>query len=182
MKNKKCFICKEEFLPSRPLQKVCGFLCGITLSKKLREKKELEKKRFQSKDLKERKEKLKTKQNYEQDLQRLVNKYVKMRDFGQPCISCRKIIKKVDAGHFFSVGQYPSVRFELDNIHAQCVNCNQFKGGNIHEYKKNLVYKIGKERLEKLEILANKKSLRTISDVKEMIVEYKEKIKNYVNI
>lgn len=182
MKNKKCFICKVDFTPSRPLQKVCGYVCGIELSKRLREKKEKTEKKFESKKMKARKENIKTKQDYEKELQALVNKFVKIRDFGQPCISCRRPIKKVDAGHLYPVGNYPAVRFDLDNIHAQCVPCNQHNGGNIHEYKKNLVYKIGKERLEALEQKANQRSDRTILDVKEMINEYKLKIKQYGRI
>jgi hypothetical protein len=84
---------------------------------------------------------------------------------------------KRDAGHFYSVGNYPSVRFDEDNVHSQCVHCNQFLGGNIHEYKRWLTLRIGQERIEALEKRAHESRKYSIPEVKEMIEKYKNLLK-----
>jgi len=121
-----------------------------------------------------------TKKDYEKILQQLVNKYVRMRDEGQPCISCQKPIKgKMDAGHLYAVGNYPSVRFNLKNINGQCINCNQYNGGAINDYRLNFVLKYSREDLEELDILAHQQRQYSVTEIKEMIHEFKELTKNF---
>ena len=84
--------------------------------------------------------------------QKHFNAYVRSRDSFDGyfrCISCNEIkpTSKMHAGHFYSVGNYQSVRFDLDNCHGQCHKCNTFLHGN-------LIKKIGAERFEQLERLA----------------------------
>ena len=47
------------------------------------------------------------------------HKYIRNRDAGQPCISCDSFTT-LQAGHFYSAGNNPSVRFNEDNVHGQC--------------------------------------------------------------
>ena len=133
------------------------------------------------KQWKKRKAKLKqeamTLSDYMKIAQQVFNKWVRQRDEGQPCISCGIQTGKRDAGHFFSVGNYPSVRFHEDNNHSQCVNCNQFNGGNIHEYKPRLISKIGAKRFNELDKLAHQARKYSIPEVKEIIDKYKKLIK-----
>jgi len=87
------------------------------------------------------------------------NTYIRNRDvFGKyfRCISCNKIksLAHINAGHFYSAGQYPTVRFDERNVHAQCVQCNLHLHGNLVEYRKNLINKIGVDEFEKLEAKA----------------------------
>jgi hypothetical protein len=127
---------------------------------------------------KQMKENLQTKSDYIKILQILVNRFVKLRDEGLPCISCQKEIKgKKDSGHYFSVGNYPSVRFDLRNINSQCINCNQYNGGNLIEYRKHLINKIGQIEFDELDRLAHQNRQYTINEIKDLIKEYKEKIK-----
>ena len=122
-------------------------------------------------------EKIKTKSNYMNELQRTFNKYIRLRDLGKPCISCgRPLRAKYDAGHCYSVGAYPNLRFNEDNVHGQCVACNQHKHGNVSEYMINLPKRIGYERYGAL--LDKRKDPQNYSvwDVQEMINVYKEKI------
>lgn len=56
----------------------------------------------------------------------------------------------MNAGHFLNVGDHSSVRFHLDNIHGQCVDCNLRLNGNGKAYAPNLKKKIGVERFEAL--------------------------------
>ena len=96
------------------------------------------------------------------EVERLVNAFVRKRDSlynGQyfKCISCDNVkqMSQCNAGHYFSVGNYGAVRFNLDNIHAQCIHCNFRLHGNLIPYRENLIKKIGIERFEHLEMLAH---------------------------
>lgn len=174
-KPKKCKNCLELFTPYRSLQIVCSVKCSFEYGSKLKEKKE-------QKDWKERKKVMKkdmlTKSDYIKILQQLVNRFVRQRD-GNFCISCNKAVKgKIDAGHLFSVGNYPSVRFDERNINSQCIRCNQYNGGSIIEYRKHLINKIGLKEFEDLDKLAHQNRIYGIVELKEMIEHYKNKLKN----
>lgn len=88
------------------------------------------------------------------------NRYIRLRDLrGEDwfkCISCGQIksVDQMDAGHYYNVGYYSAMRFDVDNCHGQCKHCNNFLSGNLIEYTKTLPLKIGKERFELLEIKA----------------------------
>jgi hypothetical protein len=56
-----------------------------------------------------------------------------------------------DAGHYRSRGAASHLRFNLLNTQKQCNKCNRFLSGNIVEYRKELLNRIGEERLERLE-------------------------------
>lgn len=79
--------------------------------------------------------------------------YIRERDDGQPCISCGRYTT-LQAGHFYSGGKYPGLRFDSDNVHGQCLQCNYYLSGNLIEYQKNLRLKIGDERVEVLHFKA----------------------------
>lgn len=93
--------------------------------------------------------------------QELVNSYVRKRDSINNqgdfiCISCGRLKPKnqANAGHFFARGNFGSVRFNLDNIHGQCIQCNLHFHGNLIPYQKNLIKKIGQARFDNLEMMA----------------------------
>ncbi len=178
MKQKKCKICKEVFSSIRPLQMVCSPQCGYEYAKRQKDKK----KKKETKEWKERKKeikaKLKTKQDYVNELQILVNRYVRNRDKDKNCISCKKkLYGKFDAGHFFSVGNYPSVRFDLRNIHGQCVHCNKYLGGNLHEYRENLIELLTEDEFGELDRLAHRNRQYTLGEIKGMITKHKVMLK-----
>lgn len=112
-------------------------------------------------DLRERKEKLKTRGEYMKAAQASFNKYVRERDrlAGRRCISCDKYLSynknggETDAGHYLSRGSSAghSLRFHLWNVHSQCVTCNRFKQGASAGYRVGLVWRIGYEKVEWLE-------------------------------
>lgn len=90
-----------------------------------------------------------------------VNRYVRKRDSLNGffiCISCQELkpVNQLNSGHYFAkeVKQYRAVRFDLDNLQSQCIRCNKYLSGNLIPYRKNLIEKIGLERFEKLERLA----------------------------
>lgn len=117
-----------------------------------------------------------------QEAQKLVNLYVRERDaineYGDfKCISCGKIKPKhqCNAGHYFSRGNYPSVRFDFDNIHSQCIQCNLHMHGNLIAYRDNLIKKIGKDKFEELEGLAR---MSNFKHDRIMLIELIERLKN----
>ena len=68
------------------------------------------------------------------------------------------------------------MRFNEDNVHIQCATCNNYLSGNLIEYRKGLIKKIGVDKVEALENF-NQSNKMTISEIKEKISLYKEKIK-----
>jgi len=84
-----------------------------------------------SKEKKQIKESLLTKSDYEKLLQKEINTIVRLIDKNSFCHSTKKPLNdKFDAGHFFSCGSNPSIRFNLFNIYAQSVYANQYLSGD----------------------------------------------------
>lgn len=84
------------------------------------------------------------------------NAFIRKRDSTDTwfvCISCQKTKKmdQMNAGHYMAAGHYTAVRFNEDNVHGQCIACNQHLHGNLIDYRKNLLQKIGPELLEEIE-------------------------------
>ena len=77
------------------------------------------------------------------------HKFIRTRDQDLPCISCGKYTT-LQAGHFYSAGNHPSIKFNEDNVHGQCKRCNYFLSGNLLPYRDNLILKIGQERFDKI--------------------------------
>jgi hypothetical protein len=166
-------VCKSKFEAKySSLQLVCSAKCAYEYGRKQVEKKNKEAK-------KEAKEKLLTHKDYLKMLQVVFNNYIRLRDKDKPCISCDKPLKdKYDAGHYFSVGGYPNVRFDEFNVWAQCVYCNQHKRGAIHEYTQGLIKRIGETEFNLLRERAYQMPLKlSILEIKEKIKYYKLKIK-----
>lgn len=150
MKQKACKLrsCKKKFTPTQFAQVVCDWKCSIGYDK-------------QKKDDKEAKAHTKAKQEFKLDdkktqrtlAQRYFNRFIRMRDAGQPCISCGTTNDIIYcAGHYKSRGAVPALSFNEDNVNRQCnKRCNLELSGNIGPYRVNLLAKIGKARLAFLE-------------------------------
>jgi hypothetical protein len=175
MKKRKCSQCKCYFQQQRPLQYLCGWECATAYAKK----KEEEKKEKAWKDNKKKlKDELKTHSDYIKELQTVFNKYIRERDKDKPCISCGNELKgKYDAGHYYSVGNYPALRFNEMNVSGQCVHCNQWRGGSLHEYREGLIKRIGIEAVEMLDSKRNDSNKLTIPELINLKEIYKEKIR-----
>jgi len=133
----------------RPLASVCSARCAL---KKVRQAKQEERQ-----ETKRRKAELKTIPELKREAQTVFNQWIRLRDKGSPCISCGKPDNQNgyqmgrDAGHYRSVGSAPHLRFEENNVHAQCVHCNQYLSGNVIGYRLGLIERIGIEEVERLE-------------------------------
>lgn len=164
--------CKVKFEPRGDNQVVCSPNCGYAKTLQINEKKITDKVKQMKKDIKTYSEWLK-------ELQVLVNKYIRTRDKGKNCVSCNKPLQgKFDAGHFLSVGNYPNLRFNEDNIHGQCVHCNRDLHGNQTEYGENLIERIGSKRYEALMDNRKEPLKLSIPEIQELKKHYKSKIKS----
>jgi len=173
-KLKPCVICGTEFKQFKSTQKVCSTPCAIQYAKQ-KEKDKAEKE--WRKEKRERKEKLKSNSQHIQELQKIFNEFIRLRDQDKPCISCGKHGGgKEQAGHYLSVGSTPELRFNEFNVHGQCIKCNMYLSANLINYRKGLVKKIGLDMVEFLEGYHEPLKL-TIPEIKELKEYYKKQIK-----
>ncbi|MGE8098099.1 recombination protein NinG [Pseudomonas fluorescens] len=151
--------CGISFPPQRLGQAVCSPKCGLAIKDVNREKASKALSQIERKEIKVRKEKLKSRADHLREAQAAVNEYVRLRDAHLPCISCdslpndRDLVtgSRWDAGHYRSVGACPELRFEPLNIHRQCVRCNRNLSGNAVAYRIRLVLRIGAEKVAWIE-------------------------------
>jgi hypothetical protein len=176
MKPKKCKICKEPFTPIRPLQPTCNeYECKLKYAVEHANKAIEKKKKAEKKVLKE---KVKTLSDYMKEAQEVFNKYIRLRDKGQPCISCGAKEYTPSCGHYYPSGKYKSVTFDEDNCSVQCWwYCNSKMSGNLINYRVGLIAKIGQERFEQLEQRAKQIKQWKKHELIELIETYKLKIK-----
>lgn len=169
-RQKKCKSCLQKFEPVRPLQICCSMNCAINHN-------EVKKKRQLKHDLSIARRALKTRAEHLKDTQAVFNRFIRLRDAGQVCISCQKpMLKKQNAGHYLSVGAHPELRFNENNNNAQCEHCNSFLSGNIARYRINLINKIGREAVEELESY-HKPVKYTVEEILAIKALYRTKIK-----
>lgn len=169
--QRKCKNCKVKFTPMRANQLVCGYECSISYSKTLKTKETRQKNKVL-------KEKIKTKSDWLKDAQKIFNKYIRLRDKDKPCISCGKQINGVrHASHYLSVGSSPSVRYNENNVWVSCYKCNVMLSGNQLEYRKRLLESIGEVELNKVELAASIPKHYSIEEIKQIIKQYNQKIK-----
>lgn len=175
-KPKKCKNCGEQFVPFRSTQKACGYECAAELAKVAVKQKEARERAFNHKLLKA-KFNLKHKNlcEYEAEAKKEFQRWIRERDAGLNCISCGSTTSKPfwDGGHFKKAELFSGVIFNEDNCHKQCRKCNYFLNGNELAYREGLVKKIGIDRVEQLEQLANE--TRMYKYTREELVELKKK-------
>lgn len=151
-KPRKCRVCPSTFTPMRPMQNVCGPMCGLEFAMVKRVRDEKKAAIADRRETKAKLEKMKSRSQWAKEAQAAVNKFIRLRDADLPCISCGRFHQGAhDAGHYLSVGARPELRFDELNIHKQCVPCNQHKSGNVVLYRINLLEKIGDEAVAYLE-------------------------------
>jgi hypothetical protein len=181
-KKKKCRECKKEFNPRSTTQIACSWECAILIAEAKKEKDFKIKLKEERKKTKELKKKLITPSEYRQKLQVLFNRFIRLRDYGKNCISCKKPLgEKYHAGHLYSVGRFPELRFDLENVNGQCAWCNLHLHGNGVLYRIGLEKKIGKEKMDALDDRAGIAKNYMAHEIKEMTEEYKIKIKELIN-
>ena len=150
-RKRKCPACKQWFMPFNSMQKCCtNPKCALEVGK-------IERRKAEKKDLRKRKEKLKTRSDWIREAQAAFNAFVRIRDYGLNCISCNNPMDwnavggKVDCGHYRSRGAAGHLRFNLFNAAAQCVKCNRYLSGSAVDYRINLIKRFGANIVERVE-------------------------------
>lgn len=168
----RCKNCKEKFDPIKFLQKYClKDECIRVFVADVKEKTWQKTKAKAKLDLM-------TLSDYLKLTQQVFNKWINLRDKGNPCISCDKpITGRVNASHFWNANNHYNVRFNEDNVHSSCITCNQFLSGNLLEYRTRLISKIGEQRFNILEAESKETRKFTKDELQQLIKEYKKKIK-----
>ncbi|WP_458373027.1 recombination protein NinG [Pseudomonas laurylsulfatiphila] len=181
-KLKKCraTACGASFAPKVAFQTWCSPDCAVVIARGKQEKKRKELATIERREIKVRKERLKSRADHLREAQAAVNEYVRLRDAHLPCISCDSMPNdndlmtgsRWDAGHYRSVGACPELRFEPLNIHRQCVKCNRNLSGNSVEYRIRLVKRIGADKVEWLEGPHSARKY-TVDEIKIIKAEYR---------
>ena len=174
--------CGISFPPQRLGQAVCSPKCGLAIKDVNQEKARKSLAQIERREIKVRKEKLKSRADHLREAQAAVNEFVRLRDAHLPCISCDSMPSdhdlitgsRWDAGHYRSVGACPELRFEPLNIHRQCVKCNRNLSGNAVEYRIRLVKRIGADKVDWLEGPHSARK-HTVDDIKTIKAEYRAK-------
>ncbi len=202
--KRKCKHCLKYIQADEGIKVPAGFFCGINHAAKFaqdkrdadREKQKakvkrevVKKEKAERSALRERKEAIKPASKFLAEAQAEFNKYVRLRDYYEPCPSCDKTREQIeaeqgwkaggcwDAGHFMTRGAKGQLRFILFNVHKQCKSCNAGSGKFSAKsatvgatYRVNLIKKIG---LEKVEWLENNNDI----DLRKKDIEYLKRIK-----
>ena len=180
--KRKCKACKTPFTPARSTQTACGIDCAMQLARdksaKIAECDRLDTVR---KD-RARKERLKTRRDWEKEAQAAFNAYIRARDAGKPCICCGLPLSAgdvgghYDCGHYRSTGSAPHLRFHEDNAHAQRKQCNRWGAGRAVDYRLGLIQRIGLAAVEALEA-DNRVHHWTHDELRGIRDEYRAKLK-----
>jgi hypothetical protein len=176
IRPKRCRVagCGATFTPTRSFQKWCSPDCAVVLARQAQEKQRKSIAQRERREIKVRKEKLKSRVDHLKDTQQAFNAWVRERDALLPCVSCgRHHEGQWHAGHYRTVSAHPAIRFEPLNVWKQCAPCNTHKSGDLLNYRAELIRRIGEEKVLWLEGPHEPKKY-TIDDLKALTAHYRE--------
>ncbi|MCF5691133.1 recombination protein NinG [Pseudomonas sp. PA-1-2A] len=174
---KKCSVssCKASFIPRESFQTWCSPDCAVAIARDRQQRKRKALAQVERREIKVRKEKLKSRAGHLKDTQHAFNAWVRARDAALPCVSCgRHHEGQYHAGHYRTVGANPELRFEPLNAWKQCAPCNNHLSGNLINYRISLLQRIGEEKVAWLEGPHEAKKY-TVEELKAMTAEYRAK-------
>ena len=176
---KRCKVCRKEFDPRLLMQTVCSPACALSLAQSKRAKEEKREQVKQRKADKAKRERMKTRGKWVAEAQAAFNEYIRLRDFGMPCICCGRPTagkpNSVDAGHYRSRGSAPHLRYDERNCHAQLKQCNRYHF-DVAGYRAGLIARIGEKAVLDLEADQTPRQY-SIDDLKAIRDEYRKKAK-----
>ena len=187
LKPKTCKVCRIKFVPIKPLQAVCGLRCAQSYAWRVKAKDEVEKAKSERKEIRAKRESIKTRAQWMREAQIAFNKFIRLRDklSGHVCISSGQPLdwsgNNVDAGHYRSTGSAPHLRFNEMNCHAQSKKDNRYLSGNAVDYRIGLIARIGLEQVELLEADQSPRKY-SILELKAIKAHYINKIKELNNV
>lgn len=156
IRAKRCAVksCRQPFTPDRPFITWCSPDCGTAVALALVEKRKAKEARAERRVDKAQKEAATPIRDLAGRAQIVMNRYCRIRDAFQPCISCDRPSTwdgQWHASHYKSRGANSALRFHLWNLNKSCSICNNHLSGNIGEYRPRLVARIGEWKVEALD-------------------------------
>lgn len=115
-------------------------------------------------------------------LDKVFSAYIRLRDVIPSgvfrCISCGQIkrFEQGDCGHYHS-RVHMATRWEPDNAHCECRACNRASADHLIGYRRNLVEKIGLDRMNRLEMMAKSQKHWLDFELQEKIVYFTQEVK-----
>ncbi len=167
--------CGTKFIPQRLGQRVCSPACALATKDKHQAPARKAIADRNRREIKARKEKLKSRAEHLKECQAIFNQYIRLRDADKPCVSCGRPATwdgQWHASHYRSVGSTPALRFNPLNVHRACSICNSHLSGNIMGYRPELVRRIGEEAVLALEGPHEPLKL-TIEDIKALKAKFR---------
>jgi hypothetical protein len=168
-KEKSCKVCSKPFKPFKSTALVCSYQCAIKYAKR---KEKAKKQKVRDNVVKYSKLMAEAKAAFQ--------KWVRKRDEHLPCISCGKLTaEQWDGSHLFKSEVYRGVIFHPWNVNRACSYCNRWLDGNLIPYRKELINRIGLDKVELLEQEANQTRQRKWSrdELVEIRDEFKQRLK-----
>lgn len=161
MKRSLCPHCRKRLEPPQRIHEECidGYADAQAAKAQRRIAKQIKAdKKAEIASTRQRKEAIKSRQDWLRECQQVVNKYVRLKAqrAGEGCYTCgatpeQKFGGTYDASHFRSVGSAPHLRFWIPQIRICCVVCNRHKGGELLAFRAALVKEHGPEWVQALE-------------------------------
>ena len=196
-KPKKCKnpACGISFPPQRLGQAVCSPKCALAMAPANTEKARKAIAQRDRREIKVRKEALKSRGDHLKDAEKAVRDYRRTYELsiGSGCMSCGESQESIlaaqgwkvggafDAGHFMGKGARPELRLEPSNIWLQCKACNSGsymharKGYTVSQgFRAGLIARIGLEAVEALES-DHEPRKHTVEEIKTIKAEYRAK-------
>lgn len=175
--------CSQEFTPRfSSTQKVCSPACALAIKDKHSKPARKAIADRERREIKARKEKLKSRSDHLREAQQAFNEFIRWRDriAGHACISSGLPLdwsgNQTDAGHYRSTGAAPHLRFNENNCHAQRKLDNRYLSGNAVDYRVGLIARIGLAAVEELEA-DNSVRKYTVEDLKAIKAHYRAKVR-----
>ncbi|VFT04290.1 bacteriophage lambda NinG family protein [Pseudomonas aeruginosa] len=163
--------CGAKFIPQRLGQRVCSPACALAIKDKHSKPARKAIADRERREVRVRKEKLKSRSDHLREAQQAFNEFIRWRDriAGHACISSGLPLdwsgNQTDAGHYRSTGAAPHLRFNENNCHAQRKLDNRYLSGNAVDYRVGLIARIGLAAVEELEA-DNSVRKYTVEDLK----------------
>ncbi|MEG0892091.1 MAG: recombination protein NinG [Bacteroidales bacterium] len=115
-----------------------------------------------------------------EQLDKVFSIYVRQRDcptgVGR-CLACGTIITPTtcDASHYIN-RRHLSTRWDEENVHACCVECNRYKSGNLEAFAIGIRNKLGNDTIVQLERKKQQVTKFSGRELREKIKYYKNKL------
>ena len=174
--------CGKEFIPQRLGQCVCSPACALAIKDKHAKPARKAIADRERREVRVRKEKLKSRSDHLREAQQAFNEFIRWRDriAGHVCISSGLPLdwsgNQTDAGHYRSTGAAPHLRFNENNCHAQRKLDNRYLSGNAVDYRVGLIARIGLAAVEELEADHSVRKY-TVEDLKAIKAHYRAKVR-----